>query len=128
MKIFYHFKALILISIIVSLEKNSYSFWMNYNDFYDVLEQTDNAAKIKLSTQEHPIFQAHFPTQPVLPGFIHFDLVEKLFCIKIVGIKKAKFLQMVLPEQELVYKKDGNSFKVYNCDQEVANFSLKIEI
>lgn len=109
----------------LALGEISYYILMNYDDFYEVLEQLENTVKIRLCGNEHPIFKAHFPTQPILPGFVHFDLIEKLFSLDIQTIKKAKFIEMILPNEELRYERKENSFKVFNAQKEVANFSIQ---
>ncbi len=91
---------------------------------YKVKYKEQNKAVVKLSDENHPLFKAHFPTMPILPGYIHFDMVANLFDIKITTIKKAKFLRTVTPNQTLIYEKNGNKFKVYSNDEEVANFTL----
>jgi len=93
-------------------------------DFYTIDYLDDIKATITLCDETHPVFKAHFPTKPILPGFMNFDIVEELFKIKIKTIKKAKFLKTVEPNQTLVYKKNRNSFKVYCKDEVVASFSL----
>ena len=81
-------------------------------------------ATVILSDKEHPIFKAHFPSNPILPGFIHFEIVSDLFDIEITTIQKAKFTNLVLPKQILEYKKNGNKFTVLCESKEVATFSL----
>jgi len=93
-------------------------------DLYTIDYIDEERAVITLCGQEHPLFKAHFPTKPILPGFMNFDIVEELFNIKITKIKKAKFLKIVEPSQTLSYKRVKNSFKVYCKDEIVASFSL----
>ena len=97
---------------------------MNYDSLYDVVFKDENVAEVRLCDENHPIFKAHFPSKPILPGFIHFEIVAKLFSLEITAIKKAKFLNMVTPNELLKYEKKSNSFKVFSDDKEVANFSL----
>lgn len=97
---------------------------MNYDSLYEVIVQDENVAEIKLCDENHPIFKAHFPSKPILPGYIHFEIVAKLFSLDITAVKKAKFLDMVTPNELLRYEKKLNSFKVFSDDKEVANFSL----
>ncbi|MEA1893336.1 MAG: hypothetical protein U9N33_11600 [Campylobacterota bacterium] len=91
---------------------------------YRINHKDENEATVELSDENHPLFKAHFPTMPVLPGFVHFEIVSELFDIEITKIKKAKFLKTVLPNQTLVYQRDHNKFKVFCQDQEIANFIL----
>ncbi|WP_415396532.1 hypothetical protein [Sulfurimonas sp. CS5] len=93
-------------------------------ELYSLIYKDDKKALIKLCNENHPIFKAHFPSQPILPGFVHFEIVADVFSIKITTIKKAKFTKIVRPTQSLEYKKDGNKFKVFCEDEVVASFSL----
>jgi 3-hydroxymyristoyl/3-hydroxydecanoyl-(acyl carrier protein) dehydratase len=92
--------------------------------FYTVVSKEKDKAIIKLSDKEHPIFKAHFPNKPIMPGFVNFEIVEDVFNLKITTIKRAKFLQTALPNQTLTYIKDNMKFKVYRDEVEIANFSL----
>jgi len=91
---------------------------------YETLCIDENKATIKLADENHPLFKAHFPDMPILPGYANFDIVAKLFNINITTIKKAKFLKTVTPNQILTYEKNNNKFKVYCKDEEVASFIL----
>ena len=93
-------------------------------NLYTVVYKDDSKVTIKLSDENHPIFKAHFPTNPVLPGFINFEIVSKLFDIDIISIKKAKFLKTVTPNQVLTYQKDDTKFKVISQDDTIAHFTL----
>ena len=97
---------------------------MLLDNFYTVKFKNDTKAIIKLSDENHPIFKAHFPTKPIMPGFINIDIISDIFDLELTNIKKARFLKTVLPNQELTYYKNDNKFKVFSNDQEVANFIL----
>ena len=97
---------------------------MIYNDLYTVESYDKNEVVIILSNENHPIFKAHFPSNPILPGFIHFEIISKVFGLDITGIKKAKFSKVIKPEQTLIYKRDKNKFKVFCKDEEVVSISL----
>lgn len=95
-----------------------------FEGLYEVISKSENEAIVKLSDKKHPIFKAHFPRHPILPGFAHFEIVADVFDMKITSIKKAKFMSLVTPKQVLKYKKDGNRFTVICEDIDVASFSL----
>ncbi len=97
---------------------------MLLDGLFEVLNKDKSQATVALSDQEHPIFKAHFPSNPILPGFVHFEIASALFDIEITTIKKAKFTEMVLPEQILEYKRDGSKFTVLCESKEVATFLL----
>ncbi len=91
---------------------------------YRVEFKDDTRAVIRLSDENHPLFKAHFPTKPIMPGFINFEIVADVFDMEITTIKKAKFLKIVTPNQILVYERNANKFKVFCEDEEIANFTL----
>lgn len=97
---------------------------MLIKDLFALEYKDENKAIVKLSDENHPVFKAHFPENPILPGYMNFDIVEEVFDLKITTIKKAKFLKTVKPNQSLVYEKNDNKFKVLCENEEIASFSL----
>ncbi|MCD6173242.1 MAG: hypothetical protein J7J96_05530 [Sulfurimonas sp.] len=91
---------------------------------YKIKDYNDIYAKVELSGEEHPIFKAHFPSNPILPGFMHLEIISEVFNIEITQIKKAKFIEIVRPNQLLKYKKENNKFSVFVGEKKVATFSL----
>ncbi len=70
--------------------------------------------EIHLTDEKHPIFQAHFPNNHLLPGFLHIDIAGELLNKKLSKILKAKFLQPILPLDKILFiieKKEG-SYKI----------------
>jgi 3-hydroxyacyl-[acyl-carrier-protein] dehydratase len=94
------------------------------DNLYSVKYKDEKKAIVVLSDRFHPIFLAHFPTKPILPGFIHFEIVSELFDIEIVNIKKAKFNKRIEPNEILTYEKIENNFKVLQKNEVVASFRL----
>lgn len=97
---------------------------MLLNNLYTIKFKSDSKVIVELSNEEHPIFKAHFPNNPILPGFVHFDIVSNTFNIHLTTIKKAKFIKIALPSQILIYEKNNNKFTVSCDNQEIASFSL----
>ncbi|SFV68561.1 hypothetical protein MNB_SM-4-1424 [hydrothermal vent metagenome] len=97
---------------------------MLLDGLYEVLNRGENEASVKLSDESHPVFKAHFPQNPILPGFVHLDIIEDVFEMEITAIKKAKYSALILPTQTLVYKRDKNRIKVFMQENEVATFSF----
>jgi 3-hydroxyacyl-[acyl-carrier-protein] dehydratase len=94
------------------------------DELYKIVSKDENRFIVKLADENHPLFKAHFPTMPILPGYIHFEIVADVFDMKITNIKKARFLKTVTPTQTLTYEKNSNKFKVYCQNEEIANFIL----
>ena len=97
---------------------------MLLDGFYEVLQQEQDKVVVKLGDASHPVFQAHFPQNPILPGFVHLDIIEDVFSLEIEVIKKAKYSSLVLPTQTITYIKEKNRIKVFHEDTEVASFLL----
>jgi 3-hydroxyacyl-[acyl-carrier-protein] dehydratase len=94
------------------------------SELYTIISKSDDKVILKLSDQYHPIFKAHFPSNPILPGFIHFEILSEIFNLEISNIKKAKFSKPVTPNQILEYEKNKNKFKVSCNKQDIASFTL----
>ncbi len=95
-----------------------------FKGLYEVVNKSENSVEIKLSDKKHPIFKAHFPFHPVLPGFVHFEIVADVFNLEITSIKKAKYMALIKPKELLRYEKKANKFRVFRGDEEVASFTL----
>lgn len=97
---------------------------MLIDKLYTLLHKDEASAVVEFCDESHPIFKAHFPTQPILPGFIHFEIVADVFDLDITTIKKAKFTKIITPSQTIKYERNDNKFRVFCQDAEVASFSL----
>ena len=91
---------------------------------YKIQSQTHDKVEVKFSDETHPVFQAHFPGNPILPGFVHIEIIEDVFNIDVVGIKNAKFTQTVLPLQNVTYMKNENKIRVISENKDIASFSI----
>ena len=77
-------------------------------DFYSIINQTiaDNSAVINIHFNiQHPIFQGHFPTMPVVPGACLVEMVGELTS-KVLGkelhlsvAQNIKFVQVIYPDK-----------------------------
>ena len=97
---------------------------MSLDGFYEVISAGEDELIIQLSSKEHPIFKAHFPQNPILPAFIHLEIIAREFSREIKEIKKAKFTEVVMPDAIIHYLKDNNRFKIFVNKKQVASFSL----
>lgn len=68
---------------------------------YSIIKQSTDEVVIKLASKDHPVFQAHFPNNPILPGFALIDIMEKVLNDNIVYISKSKFISHMLPDDIL---------------------------
>ncbi|MEA3374411.1 MAG: hypothetical protein U9Q62_12070 [Campylobacterota bacterium] len=97
-------------------------------DLFSIIKQNGNEATIKLADADHPLFQAHFPGNPLLPGFMHLEIASILFKIHFTKIKKAKFNRPVGPGSELKYlyseRKSGMKITVYDQNVVVSEILL----
>jgi 3-hydroxyacyl-[acyl-carrier-protein] dehydratase len=87
------------------------------HNLYTLLNYTDIEKTIQLCNDSHEVFQAHFPNNPILPGFLQIELIEELFNIHITTIKKAKFLNLVTPNMILILQKKGQKICIKNEHQ-----------
>lgn len=79
---------------------------LGIDSLYKVIEKKENKVVVKLSSSTHPIFQAHFPNNPLLPGFCHVDILETLLENKIKKIKLFKLQNKTFPDEIVEYKID----------------------
>ena len=97
---------------------------------YEVITQSEEEVVILLSDASHKIFKAHFEGMPLLPGFLQIDIIAEILNKEIEAITSAKFVQKVLPLEQLTYKiaptKRGVQVKVRNAKDELCgDFKLK---
>jgi 3-hydroxyacyl-[acyl-carrier-protein] dehydratase len=80
---------------------------MLMNDFYtlhEIKEGENSFAATVIFRAEHPIFQGHFPQQPVVPGVCTMQMVKEIVAMQVgrkIALKQApqvKFLQLITPE------------------------------
>lgn len=82
---------------------------MLLNDFFTIidLEQTENTIVSRVSLSgSHPIFEGHFPGNPVTPGVVQIQMVKELlekarernFTLKEVG--RCKFMAILNPAED----------------------------
>ena len=97
---------------------------MLLDGLYSVLESSNDEVSVLLSDASHPVFQAHFPLNPILPGFVHLEIISDVFNLEIKGVKKAKYMELVLPSQKVKYIKNANKIVATCNNKDVASFSL----
>ena len=87
------------------------------------------AVILKLSNEKHPIFIAHFPQYPILPGFILIDILAEVLNDEVVNIKYAKFIAHIFPNDILECKIKNNDkkrvIKVFKDNEKVSEISYE---
>ena len=82
---------------------------MLLNNLYTIQSLTENEKTILASTllrPEHPIFQGHFPGQPVLPGVCMLEMITEITNnqlkqkFRITAAPLIKFLNMIDPGKD----------------------------
>lgn len=72
------------------------------SQLYTLIKKEETQALIILGDESHPIFEAHFEGNPLLPAFLHVDIVTEIFGFKLIGISRAKFMEPLLPNDEMM--------------------------
>ena len=73
------------------------------DNLYDIIESNINLTTIKLADKNHKIFKAHFPTLPILPGFLQIDIIVNILNDEVTNIKYSKFISHIYPNDEIIY-------------------------
>ena len=103
---------------------------MNNLYSFNILKNNNNCAEIEVlfTNESHEIFKAHFPRNSLLPGFLQIDILAHILSIEIIEIKKAKFLQAILPNDKVTYyitKKDNTlNVRIEKQNKKCSEFSL----
>ena len=102
------------------------------NNLYQIISKNDNKCIIKLCSKNHPVFKAHFPGNEILPGFLQIDIIADIFKHKIISIKKAKFISLILPDDIIEYNISTNDDKKYKimikkCDKKISEIIYETE-
>ena len=84
-----------------------------YKDLYTIIEKSTNKIIIKLADENHPIFKAHFPSFPILPGFIQIDIIAEILNDDITSIKQSKFISHISPLDIITYNIEKKENKTH---------------
>lgn len=102
---------------------------MILTDFYKIVCKEENRFCIELCDTKHPIFQAHFPNNPIVPGFILLELSAQILGLEIVKITKTKFLKNIVPLSVLWFDIQSNEktlkIRVTQNEQKVAELTYE---
>lgn len=86
------------------------------NKLYEILEKKEDFLAIKLADKNHKVFKAHFPSNPLLPGFMLIDICEKEFDLQIKTIKKISFLKSIFPDESISFHKKNKRQNLFIVD------------
>jgi len=99
------------------------------NKLYTVVEKSHEKIVLQLSDERHPIFQAHFPKHPILPGFILIDMMAEILNDNVIYIRQSKFIGELLPNDtlscEVLSKGKNRNIKVFKNQQKVSHISYE---
>ncbi len=102
---------------------------MLVSDLYTVVKQDFEQVTIKLTTENHPIFQAHFPGHPILPGFALIDIIAEVLKDIVVHIQHSKFITHLLPNDIILCKiktdKNRRNIKIFKNTQKVSEITYE---
>lgn len=82
------------------------------NNLFEILKKEEDFFSIKLASNKHEIFQAHFPNYPLLPAFVMMEICSKVLKQEIVSIEKAKFINPAFPQDVLEFFIKENDHRV----------------
>lgn len=86
--------------------------------------QDNGDITIHLSDKSHPLFEAHFPQYPILPGFALIDILAELLLDDVVTIHKSKFIKNIFPndilECEIVSNEKKRKINVFRDKEKVS--------
>jgi len=69
---------------------------------YTISSKDISSVVLVLADKNHPVFKAHFEGNPLLPAFLHVDIAAEIFGFEVVGISRSKFMEPLLPNDEVV--------------------------
>jgi len=93
---------------------------------YRVIEQKGGYVRVRLARNEHPVFRAHFPGDPILPGFVQIEIIAQILGEVVVAIEYSKFISPVFPEETITYivehKEAKTKVKIMKDAKKVSEF------
>lgn len=81
-------------------------------DLYSIVSRDISSVVMVLASENHPIFQAHFEGNPLLPAFLHVDIAAEIFGFEVCGIVKSKYMIPLVPSDEVVVSVQPNSLGI----------------
>ena len=77
-----------------------------------------------MSDEKHPVFQAHFPQNALLAGFLLIDIVSEIRKDTVVHILRSKFIMPVRPNDVLTCQIETHikkrTIKIYKHNKKIS--------
>jgi len=91
---------------------------VDLDSLYNIKENKKDKIVVSLVSESHPIFQAHFPQNHILPGFCHIEILTRVLGDNINKINFMKLQQKILPKDIVTYeietKNNKRKIKILN--------------
>ncbi|NEW60920.1 hypothetical protein GSY74_06450 [Sulfurovum sp. bin170] len=71
---------------------------------YTVRVIDESSWEVRLTDETHPIFKAHFESNPLLPAFLQIDILGELLGKNLQKISRSKFKLPILPNDLVLYR------------------------
>ena len=99
-------------------------------DLYHSKQLDSSSWEVILTDETHPVFKAHFESNPLVPAFLQIDIMGELLCKKLTQIDRAKFKLPILPKDKILYKivkqnDDKYRIKIFKESREVSDFRVR---
>ena len=72
-------------------------------DIYHIIAVEEERVELKLAGENHPLFRAHFPGNPILPGFAQIEIIAKIRQDEVVRVSHGKFISHLFPNDTIIY-------------------------
>lgn len=70
---------------------------------YQIIKEDEGSFLLKLCDRTHPMFEAHFPNNPILAGFLQIDIAKEIYQLSFKKLKKVKFMSIIKPNDTINY-------------------------
>jgi len=67
------------------------------------LEHDSDKVIVEFTSKDHPVFMAHFPQNPILPGFLLIDVISEILQDSVIKIVLSKFISPIVPNDIIGY-------------------------
>lgn len=99
------------------------------HSLYTIVKQDVEQIILQLSSESHPVFQAHFPNNPILPGFALIDIIAEILNDNVVNIIQSKFIAHIKPNDILTcnIKSDHKkrNIKIFKDEEKVSEITYE---